>query len=145
MRTTGFVFALMGALTLSCTTQAEVYRWTDAEGKVHYSDKKPTRDAQNITREVSKQNLDTSSAETQKVSAILRRENQADRAHAERLAQQEAQRRLPLCKAAQKRMSVIKGHVIFVDDQGKVVQTNEAERQQKIAETQAVIDANCPE
>ncbi len=145
MHNPGIWLAICLLLLLVSQAQAEVYRWTDDQGKVHYSDKKPAAEAENITRAVSKQNLDTSSAETKKVAAILRRENQADRAHAERLAREEEKRRLPLCNAARKRMSVIKGYVIFIDDQGKVVQTSEAERQQKIAETQAIIDANCPD
>src|SRR5690606_29456550 len=60
---------------------AEVYRWVDAEGKTHYSDKKSDKHAADITAEVSQQNIDTSIEEQRKLQKIFRPENDADRAY----------------------------------------------------------------
>jgi len=135
---------LLVMLCAALPLKAEIYRWVDAQGKVHFSDKKPAEQAQDISRELRQQNLDTSSSEVQKVSQILRQETAADRQHAARLAYEEQQRRLPLCNAARTRLSRISGKVIFLDENGKAMRITEAERQQKIAEAQALIDENCP-
>src|SRR5690606_33482151 len=72
--------ALFSSLNLfSLSTRAEVYRWVDEDGNVHYSDKKPKTDAEDITRQVSKQNIDTSLDEQRRVQQICRPENGADR------------------------------------------------------------------
>ena len=45
-------------LIMACTTaHAEVYRWTDANGKVHFSDKRPKSAAEDITEKVMKQRM----------------------------------------------------------------------------------------
>jgi hypothetical protein len=38
--------AFCAALTLSAVASAAVYKWVDAEGRVHYSDRPPSEDAQ---------------------------------------------------------------------------------------------------
>ena len=122
---------------------AQVYRWVDANGKVHYTDKKPATEAEDVTQQVSKQNIDTSSAELRKVEQILRKENDADREYQQARAAEDAQRRAAICRAAQARLKTISGLVIFHDEEGKVVKVTEQERQQKVAEVKAVINENC--
>lgn len=58
-----FIVLLMSA----SSSQAEVYRWVDENGKTHYSDKKPKTDAEDITQAVKKQNIDTSIEEQRKL------------------------------------------------------------------------------
>ena len=40
------LFVAIVTLALSATATAEIYKWTDANGNTHYSDKPPTRAAQ---------------------------------------------------------------------------------------------------
>lgn len=122
---------------------AQVYRWVDENGKVHYTDKKPATEAEDVTQQVSKQNIDTSSAELRKVEQILRKENDADREYQQAREAEDAQRRAAICKAAQARLKAISGYVIFHDDEGKVIKVTEQERQQKVADVKAVIAENC--
>lgn len=139
---------LFWCLFFGVSAMAEVYRWVDAQGKVHYSDKQPAASeqavpAQDVTQKVSKQNIDSGTEERRKVSAVLRKENDADRVHAQKLEFQAQQLRLKRCEAARKRLKDISGHVIFLDAQKKVVPVTEQERQQKIAEVNEIIKANC--
>lgn len=128
---------------LSWYCNAEVYRWVDSNGKVHYTDKKPAEDAEDVTKKVTKQNIDTSSEDLHKVGNILRKENDADREYIQQQENLEAQARQSRCNGAQARLKEITGYVIFVDDDGKVMKVTEKERQQMVAEMNAIISENC--
>jgi hypothetical protein len=135
--------ALGVLVLLSCTAQAEVYRWTDANGKVHYGDKKSTATAENITEKVKKTNVDTSSAEHQKLEALFRKENDADREY----QQEQAQPNLELlqrCAEAKDYLEKISGRVQFIDDNGQPVHITETERQERAKQWQAIVKENCP-
>lgn len=133
-------------LGFSINSMAEVYRWVDKDGKVHFTDKPPTADAENITKQVNKQNLDTSREELNKVQQLHLQEAQAQRQqrqHAQEISASEAYARGANCTAAKNRLRRISGNVIFLDDQGKVVKTTEQERQAMVAELTTYIDNNC--
>lgn len=132
--------ALLG---LSCWCNAEVYRWVDSNGKVHYTDKKPAEDAEDITKAVNQQNIDTSSEELRKVETIMRKENDADREYTQQQQHEKNQVRQSRCHRAKVRLQEITGNVIFVDDDGKVAKITEKERQQMVAEVNATISENC--
>ncbi len=44
------VFTAIGLLALAFSAQAQLYRWTDASGKVHYTDTQPPADARNVEK-----------------------------------------------------------------------------------------------
>ncbi len=132
---------------ISSIAQAEVYRWTDANGKVHYTDKKPTTAAENITEKVNKQNLDTSTDERKKVGAILRQENDADREFKQQQYAQEQQKineRNKRCNEARQYLSDISGRVQFIDENGKPIYVSEQERQAREKKWKAVVEQECP-
>lgn len=132
---------------ISYTTSAEVYRWTDANGKVHYTDKKPSTNAEDITAQVKKQNIDTSTEERKKVGAILRKENDADREFYQQQQAQEQQKlneKIKRCNASRKYLRDISGPVQFIDDQGKPIQVTEQERQRRAIQLEATIKKECP-
>ena len=135
---------LVGLLVISINATAEVYRWVDNSGKVHYTDKKPAPTAENITKKVSKQNVDSSSGELRKVEQIHNRNAARQQEHPHTRAQTNAQQqRQSECSAAQQRLNKISGRVIFLDDDGKVVTVNEQERQTMVAELKQEIQTNC--
>lgn len=130
---------------LADNASAEVYKWTDKDGKVHYGDKKTTKAAEDITASVSKPNIDTSSEEHQKLEAIFRKENAADRAYkAEQAMPKPAQvdhaRR---CEEAKKRLRVLEGRVEFIDENGKPIRTTEQERERRAGEMRKIIAEHC--
>lgn len=131
-------------LMMSCmVTHAEVYRWTDANGKVHYSDKRPKTAAEDITEKVKQTNVDTSTAEHQKLETLFRKENEADREFKKEQARPNAEL-LIRCKEARDYLNTISGRVQFIDKDGKAVTVTEEERKQKVIETQALIKERCP-
>lgn len=139
----GRTLVLIGLFSFSINTSAEVYRWVDDKGKVHYTDKKPAPNAENITKEVNKQNLDSSSKEVERVAQIIREEEEAKRALQEKQTQAYAQAMQAPCAAAKERLKKMKGYVIFIDDAGKAVTVTEKERQEKVTELESFIHSNC--
>ncbi len=132
-------------LFLSCiNTSAEVYRWTDANGKVHFGDKKPKSSAEDITEKVKQTNVDTSTAEHQKLETIFRKENEADREYKRQQAIPDPEL-LQWCKEMRKYLKDISGLVQFLDEDGKPMKVTMEERDQKVAETQALIKNRCPD
>jgi len=127
----------------SLHSPAEVYRWTDANGKVHFGDKKPKVAAENITEQVKTTNVDTSTSEHQKLETLFRKENDADRAYQQQLAKPDPQLD-QRCIEAKNYLNTINGRVQFLDDQGKPVHVTEAERKERAAKMQNIIKENCP-
>lgn len=134
---------LIGLLSFNADAIAEVYRWVDKNGKVHYTDRKPAPDAENITKDVNKQNIDSSSREIEKINQMQREEEEEKRKSQQRQAQARAQAVQAPCAAAKTRLKQMKGHVIFVDDMGKAVTVTESERQKKVVELEREIHINC--
>lgn len=138
--------ALFSSLNLfSLPTRAEVYRWVDEDGKVHYSDKKPKTDAEDITRQVSKQNIDTSIDEQRRMQQIFRPENEADREfyRQQQLKNQPTPEHMQHCNELRKYLDAIDGRVQFIGEDGKVVPVTETERRQRVEETQRYLDEHC--
>lgn len=137
---------LAGLLVLPAT--AEVYQWRDADGKVHFSDKKPqTRPAQVISASLQPLNLDESSTERQKLERLFKPETAAEKALREREAGEQAQRtrlRDERCTEARNYLQALQGPVFFVADDGSSYTISEAERQQQAAELAAQMREHCP-
>lgn len=133
-------------LLLSLNVYAEVYRWTDANGKVHFGDKKSGATAENITDKVKNTNVDTSTGEHQKLETLFRKENDADREYQQQ-QQKQAQPNPELlrrCAEAKDYLSKISGRVQFLDDKGKAVNVTEVERKQRAEAMQKLIQEKCP-
>lgn len=129
-------------LVASVSAHAEVYRWTDANGKVHFGDKKAGASAENITEKVSKTNVDTSTAEHQKLESVFRKENDADREYKQQQAQPDTEL-LRKCAEAREYLHTINGRVYFLDKDGKEVKVTEEERKQKVKDMQQQINEHC--
>lgn len=129
-------------ISISSIVNAEVYRWIDKEGKTHFTDNKPKTAAEDITAKVKKQNIDTSTQEHQKLEAIFRKENAADREFALQQTQP-SEEQLERCKKAKSYLNNIDGRVQFIDAQGKIVNVTEEQRKARVIETQNFIHKNC--
>lgn len=130
-------------LLFSINVHADVYRWTDANGKVHFGDQKPKATAENITDKVKKTNVDTSTSEHQKLETIFRKENAADREYQQQNAQPN-QELLQHCAEAKDYLNKISGRVQFLDEQGLPIHISEAERKQRVDGMQKIVTENCP-
>lgn len=129
-------------LLASVTASAEVYRWTDKDGKLRYSDKKPKVAAEDITATVNKQNIDNSGEEHKKLETIFRKENDADRAFQAQQDQPSAEK-IERCEAAKDRLFKLEGPVNFVDKEGKSVKVSEKERERRAVEMRKFLADKC--
>lgn len=131
---------------LSLNASAEVYRWTDADGKVHFGDKKSGATAENITEKVKTTNVDTSTSEHQKLESIFRKENEADREYKsqQQNGNQLEQAKTKRCIEAKDYLNKISGRVQFLDANGKPIHVSETERQEHVKKWQQAIKENCP-
>lgn len=126
---------------LSTPLQAEVYRWTDADGKVHYGDKKPAQAADNVTQQVNTTNLDTSAAERQKLEVLFNKSEAANRQQQEQAqARTEQQGR---CDEARRYLRVARGRVMYVDGDNKPVHVSEEARKESEKAVREFLQQEC--
>ena len=140
-------YLLLGLCVIALNAQAEIYRWVDKNGKVHFTDKKPAPEAENITKEVKSHNIDTSSTEVQKLTLMREQEerNRQEQIMRERQALKPEidKQRQVYCDKQKERLRKISGYVVFTDENGRAVKVTEKERQQKVAELKQVIQDTC--
>jgi len=137
---------LMFILFLSLSANAEVYRWTDTNGKVHFGDKKPDAKAENITNTVKATNVDTSSSEHQKLESLFRKENDADREYQQQQKQQQEKFEYATskrCMDAKQYLNTIKRPVQFIDKDGKPIKVTETERREHEKQWQQIVNETC--
>jgi hypothetical protein len=141
---------ILSVFAIAMNSTAEVYRWVDKNGKVHFTDRKPAAEAENITAEVKSQNIDTSSGELQKLTSMREQEEKAkqEKIQQEQKIQQERKEKLaelnrPACERAKIRLKKISGHIVFTDEQGRAVTVTEKERQQMVADLTQEIQQHC--
>lgn len=145
MRKQLIAMTILWTIIISHAVFAEVYRWTDDEGNVHYSDRKLTANAEDITAKVKIHNIDTSQAEQKKLQQIFRAENDADREFYRQ--QQElnkpSKELIEYCKNIRTHLRNISGRVQLVDEDGKEVRFTERERQAHAQEMQQRVNDRC--
>lgn len=125
---------------------AEIFQWTDENGQTHFSDRAPHKiQANNISEQLNKINItsDLSSPEM-----MLRHEQAKD---AEREAQYKKQQEnynsqtdnSEKCKETKKRLRLIKGRVIFVDEDGKDLKISEETRKKRAIQLESKVRKYC--
>jgi transcriptional regulator with PAS, ATPase and Fis domain len=125
---------------------SEIYQWTDDKGQTHFSDRAPSKiTAKKISNQMDKINItsDLSSPE------MMLRHEQAKDAEREKRYQywQEQQENKPTkdekCKELKQLLKIVKGRVVFVDEQGKDLKISEKLRQQRAIELEDSIRKHC--
>jgi|GEM_PF-4147519 uncharacterized cupin superfamily protein len=126
-------------------TQAEVYRWVDANGQVHYSDRKLREDAEDVTKQTRVQNIDTSQEERRKLQQIFRPPNKADQEFESRNV--DAQKPDPeleqYCEELNEYSDVLSGRVQIVNDRGKEVTYTDKQRKEDLKKVEALLAEYC--
>ncbi len=142
-----FCFGLLALL--AAPVHAELYKWTDGEGKVHYSDQPPTVEAQTIKASSSGQAATTSEA-TQSLNAKeqeyqKRRKDAEDaRAKAEKEAEQ-ARIKRENCDKARNNLATLqnKARVYTTNAAGQRVYMDDSARESALASSQKAVSENC--
>lgn len=141
--------ALCGLLMLAAGTAqpAEIYRWTDDQGRVHYSQTPPTQGlATRMDPAPGTQGarLATEGMATFNAQRDEQRNSKREAAHAE---QETAAREAATCAAAQKRLAALDARtarrLMIPQDDGSMARASEEQFQALRAEAQQIIDKSC--
>lgn len=139
----------LGALVFSAQTHADLYKWTDAQGKVHYSDQPPAGQAQTLkgtsaaqskTTDQAQQSLNAEDQAYQK----RRKEAEEARTKAEKDAEQ-ARIKRENCDRARSRLSTLQNtpRVYTLDASGQRTYMDETARANAIANSQKAVSDFC--
>ena len=149
------IFISTIVLVFAFTTQAEIYKWTDENGKVHYSDKPFDENSEKIKLKREPTKAERLEAQ-QRASALIRRQNKVHSINERKSREQqisaqeeekERQQREQACAEANRLIIVYSGRgaVYTTDNNGKRTYKGYTDEQknQKIAELQRSIKENC--
>jgi hypothetical protein len=139
--------------TLALPAAAEIYKWTDAQGKVHYGDQPPSgSDVKQITPRVSKE-VEARAEEARRKAAeqAVRKRVEQSKAREEEAkkqanAEEEAKRRAENCQRARGNLELLQRanmRLTTVDAQGQSHELNAAAREAEMAHAVKTIAENC--
>lgn len=146
--TARIVCALLLILPFAVSTSAEIYRWTDAQGKTHFSEHPPEDQvkSEEVSSQLSPLNRDSSSEETKKLQQLFKGptpEEKALQQQEKSKRQQQDQQKNLACNKAKKQLQTLKGPVYFTDNNGKEYSVSEEERQRRVSSLEQEIRRHC--
>lgn len=138
---------LLMILAFGC--QAAVYKWTDSQGRVHYTDTPPPRQTAQAVRtgksheaeaEASRKILADRLADSEQ-----RRQQTREAEEKRRQAEEEARRKEDNCRRAREQLTRLQGsgNVARLDERGQPYILGDAERQAAISEARKRIGEFC--
>jgi hypothetical protein len=140
-----FLFASL----LATSIPAEIYKWVDAEGKVHYGEKPPNTTTEgNIETIKLRDNVDTKGARKvlneQSKSLDERRENRKKKQTDALTAKQKLAKNKALCQRAKERLvSYQHPKVTVEEDDGSMRDLGEEEKQSEISASKKMVAKAC--
>ena len=123
----------------------ELYRWVDADGKVHFGDR-PPQDAQAESIEAKLKPINRADATRREDFPDTRRAQQIEQQYRDKQRQQDqkqARRQQQVCNRARRELEILRGPVYFVDANGKESTISEREREARARTLQAEIRQYC--
>jgi hypothetical protein len=157
--TAGLLTTFACGWLLAIPALGELYKWTDAQGEVHYSDQPPPPDVkQPLTVKPRSPAAPTAAPEAAGTPAAApksvaeqnaefnrRRVEAAEREAAEKKAAQEAAEKKKNCDQAKAQLARIQsgGRITRYNENGETVYLNDAEIEQENARVQQVADSWC--
>lgn len=130
-------FTLGALLLFSAVASAEIYRWVDENGQVHYSDR-PNPVAKSVS-------LDEPSEAPAKYVVPVDENADGSSADAKKLSQRSAEVRQEQCEKAKTRLASYKdaGSVVRRDEFGEETEVSAEDRVELIVKTEAQIEKLC--
>ena len=128
---------LLMLVSLALPASAEVYKWTDENGKVHFTDKPPTdKPAENIDATLKDTNIDTSSKDVAASLPTSTEKTQDEIAHEQQKAEERKAELAPVCSNIKRNIDMLEAgaRVNFYDSEGNEYTVLEKDRPAKIAE-----------
>ena len=148
-----FVVMLLGLILLSGAAQAEIFKWVDASGKVHYSDRKMNTQAQKLNIKTGSTTIGQSSIDVEQ--RLIHQKKYINYLQSERLERQEKRqeekttqdKKKKLCATLQDQLkSYNQGNYRWYElDEvtGERNYISDAQLEAKKAELQTEIRSNC--
>lgn len=142
------ILAVVVLTGLTPPVVAEIYRWTDENGKVHFGDKAPQNSkAEDVSETANAVNIDSSGAEQQKLDRLFPKEDEYDQRRQQADKQQRAEREKDLrarCVEARKDLRMYReGRFYFIDDEGNRSTITSKERDRRADELEQAIREHC--
>ena len=143
-----FLFLLAVCASKPGFSYAEVYKWVDEQGNVHFGDRPPQKEkATNLSDSLKPLNLSTDLSNPGMIrNAEQARQDELNRTRNEQERKQQianSKQYQEYCKEAKRRLRNISGPVVFYDEQGKQVKVTEKEREKMEQELRIEIEKNC--
>jgi hypothetical protein len=137
------------ALAIAPHVHADLYKWTDAQGKVHYTDQPPTVNAQTLKgpsagqAQATSQAAQSLEAKDQEYKKRQKELNEA-RAKADKEAEQ-ARIKRENCTKARNNLSTLQNspRVVTTNAAGQRVYMDDASRASALASSQKAVSENC--
>lgn len=149
-RATLLLFFAIGCALAAGPAAAQVYRWVDKDGKVHYSDKKPKDAAAkdlNIDSKPTDPNATDAAVELEQLKQrnAVADEEKMQRDETEQQRKRHADQRARTCEDWRARLNVLErvNRVVTVDAQGKEVYLNDAQAEAERATARKKVAENC--
>ncbi|NIB39597.1 DUF4124 domain-containing protein [Pseudomaricurvus alkylphenolicus] len=140
--------AVLLVLLPGAAIKAEVYRWVDDQGRVHYSDKRPSQaEAEDISDDLKPVNVDESNRERTKMERLFRKKTDAELAHEQQQQQQQQlqrQKHENQCERARRALKGMQGRVVFRRADGSEEVVSEKERERRAEAFRQQIQQHCP-
>lgn len=136
---------LAAALVLSSSvTTAEIYRWVDDNGRVHFSDRAPDQKAESVAQTLTPVNI-TEPEPVQEYGELKPKSRAEEQLEQQALEQQRqhAEAELHECELARRNLKILSGPVTFVREDGSEFDITEDERAQREADLRHAISRLC--
>ncbi len=134
---------LLSMLLAGAAVAGQIYKWKDAEGKIHYSDTPPPADAKITQLKMQAGDQPVSSVASPKAPPIVGKSASAAEASA---PQAQSEKDPKICQQAKARKTFLSSGQLTktVNEKGEVEFLNEQKRNAELAEAQKAIERFCP-
>jgi hypothetical protein len=141
-----FRLVLLALAFLAAPAQAQLYKWVDANGRVQYSDRKPT-DARNTVSSVGSQPSVAGGKSAAELDRDFqkRRQEQAEAQQKQQQAAAEQKHNSEACDAARRNLAALNSgqRIARFNQQGEKSYMDDAQRAQELERTQRQVEASC--
>lgn len=134
-------------ITLPLASQAQtIYKWQNEDGKWQFSDTPPS-DGKTAVEQSDPTPVNTSSNTNREMNKVFPRQTSAEIRYENQQQKAANQRTAAIaqwCKQARRRLGIIEGKVVFLDEQGRALEVTEEEREARAIALRKKISKNCP-
>jgi len=136
---------LLSALLAGAAVAGQIYKWKDADGKIHYSDAPPPAGAKVTPLSMRAGDQPVSSVSSPKAPPIVGK-NASGAAASAPAAQAQSEKDPKLCQQAQARKTFLQSGQLTksVNDKGEVEFLSDQKRASELADAQKAIERFCP-